>query len=73
MNLFIYPLFPILTIANQLALNNYGFQLKTASSVRQLHKMLPTFLFTAGDRFVPMTMFEENLAATQGIKRPHCC
>ena len=41
------PAFPILTIANQLALNNYGFQLKTASSVRQLHKnTLPTFLFT---------------------------
>ena len=32
------PAFPILTIANQLALNN--FQLKTASSVRQLHKKL---------------------------------
>ncbi len=65
------PAFPILTIANQLALNNYGFQLKTASSVRQLHKnTLPTFfIHGTGDRFVPMTMFEENLAATQGIKK----
>ncbi len=65
------PAFPILTIANQLALNNYGFQLKTASSVRQLHKnTLPTFfIHGTGDRFVPMTMFEENLAATQGIQK----